>query len=170
MIECIKGYIVIITKSSEKVLNRCFWVDIDRKWRKMSRIPLFGQRMVNKSGGKNFFEDFIMVYIELKTERCFYRDLHRNECKKFWIIFLSGKVCVWGRNALFMWPIYLHIGPQQRIAWKKKKKKLKSFMYLVEILNVKCEHFFNELWYKVKLKTKNQKCFSSYKCLVFTIF
>lgn len=170
MIECIKGYIVIITKSSEKVLNRCFWVDIDRKWRKMSRIPLFGQRMVNKSGGKNFLEDFIMVYIELKTERCFYRDLHRNECKKFWIIFLSGKVCVWGRNALFMWPIYLHIGPQQRIAWKKKKKKLKSFMYLVEILNVKCEHFFNELWYKVKLKTKNQKCFSSYKCLVFTIF
>lgn len=48
----------------------------------MSRIPLFGQRMVNKSGGKNFFEDF-MVYIELKTERCFYRDLNRNECKKF---------------------------------------------------------------------------------------
>lgn len=154
MIECIKGYIVIITKSSEKVLNRCFWVDIDRKWRKMSRIPLFGQRMVNKSGGKNFFEDFIMVYIELKTERCFYRDLNRNECKKFWIIFISGKVCVWGRNALFMWPIYLHIGPQQRIDWKKKKK-LKSFMYLVEILNVKCEHFFK--WTLIQGEIKNQK-------------
>lgn len=49
----------------------------------MSRIPLFGQRMVNKSGGKILLEDFIMVYIELKTERCFYRDLNRNECKKF---------------------------------------------------------------------------------------
>lgn len=35
---------------------------------------------------------------------------------------LIGKVCVWGRNALFMWPIYLDIGPQQRIACKKKKK------------------------------------------------
>lgn len=157
MIECIKGYIVIITKSSEKVLNRCFWVDIDRKWRKMSRIPLFGQRMVNKSGGKIFLEDFIMVYIELKTERCFYRDLNRNECKKFWIIFLSGKVCVWGRNALFMWPIYLHIGPQQRIDWKKKK--LKSFMCLVEILNVKCEHFLKRTLIQGEIKNQKSKVF-----------
>lgn len=133
MIECIKGYIVIITKSSEKVLNRCFWVDIDRKWRKMSRIPLFGQRMVNKSGGKNFFEDFIMVYIELKTERCFYRDLHRNECKKFWIIFFKWKsMCL--RQKCVVYVTYL---PTYRASTKDSLKKKKK----VEIFHVTCWNF-----------------------------
>ena len=45
------------------VLDRGFEFDIDRKWRKMSRIPLFGQRMVNKSGGKIFFRIFEMAQV-----------------------------------------------------------------------------------------------------------
>lgn len=69
-----------------------------------------------------------------KRDIAILRSACKNECYYFWIIFLIGKVCVWGRNALFMWPIYLDIGPQQRIACKKKNS---NDIGLVEILNFK---------------------------------
>lgn len=58
--------------------------------------------------------------------------------------------------------VYVTYLPTYRASTKdrlKEKKKLKSFMYLVEILNVKCEHFFKRTLIQGEIKNQKSKVF-----------